>query len=64
LRPEHACLVAAQIDDIVAVWARKFMKLLRPSPRCPAQVIVDIRHRKVERLTRHAGYDHTWGEVL
>jgi hypothetical protein len=54
-----ACLVAAQIDDVVAVGACKFMKLLRPSKRRSAKVTVDTGHlRKVERLSGHIGYDH------
>jgi len=39
-----ACLVAAEIDDVVAVGACKFVKLLRPSKRCSAKVTVEIRH--------------------
>ena len=39
-----ACLVAAEIDDILEVWACKFVKLLRPSKRCSAQVTVEIGH--------------------
>jgi hypothetical protein len=53
-----ACFVAAQIDDVVAVWAYKFMKLLRPPKRCSAEVTMDLGHlRKVERASRHVGYD-------
>ena len=39
-----ACLVAAQIDDVVAVWSCKFVKLLGTSQRCPAKVTVEIAH--------------------
>lgn len=39
-----ACLVAAEIDDVVAVGACKFVKLLRPSKRCSAKVTMEIRH--------------------
>ena len=54
-----ACLVAAQIDDVVAVGACKFMKLLRSSKRRSAKVTVDTGHLwKVERLSGHVGYDH------
>jgi hypothetical protein len=41
---DAACLVAAQIDDVVAVCACKLMKLLRPSKRCSAKVTVEIAH--------------------
>jgi hypothetical protein len=44
LRAWRALLVATPVDDVVAVWARKFTKLLRPSQRCSAKVTVDIGH--------------------
>jgi len=39
-----ACLVATEIDEVVAVWPCQFLKLFRPSKRCSAQVTVEIGH--------------------
>jgi hypothetical protein len=39
-----ASLVAAEIDDVVVIWPRTCIELLRPSKRCSAKVTVDLDH--------------------
>jgi hypothetical protein len=39
-----ACLVAAEIDDVIVVRSCNFMELFRPTQRCPAKVTVEIGH--------------------